>query len=471
MEESSRTLVILFSMHRCGSSLTANILQRLGLSLGPFELNGAAPSNPYGHFEAVPFLLLNRELQGLAFGFKDDLANSRQVHAQFCATEGEWPDEIPFPEDLLERGRSLIRALVSSGKVSGFKDPRTVLTWPFWERVLEDFPGLRVVPVSLVRSPYEIAMSLVSRRKGWCSYWDSLDVVAVHLRRQKAILECWDDRPPPLCFGSPSYLKVLESVVWRCGLTWDTSIALDVFDRTCVNQAPAAVLHPAQDLFESLLGDLELSRDVQGDRARLESDARSLEALRLQQWNSIQDQLTQAQAESQRARNRVAEAELQVCETHAQVHEAHAQVHEAQARLVEAERQRDQTQAQLDTALAEIRQASSRWDEIQARLNESHHRALQAQQRALQAQQRALQAQQRALQAQQRALRARDRALQAQDRALQARERELQAWQRNEALGARLARFESHPILGPALRGRRQLRRWMAALATGSTRS
>src|SRR5262249_54772188 len=169
MEESTRTLVILLSMHRCGSSLTANILQRLGLSLGPFELNGAAPSNPFGHFEAMPFMWLNRELQELAFGFKDDLSSSPQVHARFCETQGEWPEGIRFPEGLLERGRSLIRALVDSGKVSGFKDPRTVLTWPFWRRVLEDFPGLRVVPVSLVRSPHEIAMSLVSRRKGWCS--------------------------------------------------------------------------------------------------------------------------------------------------------------------------------------------------------------------------------------------------------------------------------------------------------------
>jgi hypothetical protein len=464
MEESTRTLVILLSMHRCGSSLTANILQRLGLSLGPFELNGAAPSNPFGHFEAMPFLWLNRELQELAFGFKDDLSSSPQVQARFCATEGEWPDEIPFPEDLLERGRSLIRALVDSGKVSGFKDPRTVLTWPFWRRVLDDFPGLRVVPVSLVRSPHEIAMSLVSRRKGWCSYWDSLDVIAVHLRRQKAILDYWDDRPPPLCFSSPSYLKRLESVVWQCGLTWDTSIALDVFDGTYVHQAPAAVPHRAQAFFESLLGDLELSRDPQGDRARLERDARSIEALRLQQWNSTQDQLSQAQAESQQGRIRVAEAELQV-------REAHAQVHEVQARLVEAERQRDQLQATLDVALGEIRQGLSRWDEIQAMLNESHYSERRVQERERQAQERERQAQEHERQAQERERQAQERERQAREQELLARDRESQAWQRNEALAARLARFESHPILGPALRGRRHLRRMIDAMATGSTRS
>ncbi len=443
------------------------------MSLGPFELLGAAPSNPFGHFEAVPFQLLNRELQSLAFGFKEDLPDSPQVHSRFCATGGVWPDEVPFPEDLLERGRALIRDLVDSGEVSGFKDPRTVLTWPFWQRVLEDFPGLRVVPVSLLRSPHEIAMSLVSRRNGWSSYWDSLDAIAVHLRRQQAILEGWQDHPPSLCFGSPSYLNVLETVAGHCGLAWDTAIALDVFDAACVHQAPAAVPHIAQTLFEALVGDRMLLRDPQGDRARLERDARALEALRLQQWQSVQDQLAQVQAEAHAARARAAEAERQLQDALAQVREAHAQV-------VQADRQRDQTQANLDAALAEIRQASSRWEEMQVRLGESHHRELQAQERERQALEQERQAQARELEARDREREARDREREARDREREARDREreardrelvvrdreVQAWQRTEALSARLARFESHPILGPALRGRRRLRRVMDALAT-----
>ena len=44
MEGPQPTLVVLLCMHRCGSSLTTNILQRLGMSLGPFELMGAAPA-------------------------------------------------------------------------------------------------------------------------------------------------------------------------------------------------------------------------------------------------------------------------------------------------------------------------------------------------------------------------------------------------------------------------------------------
>ena len=63
MDDTGRTLVVFLSMHRCGSSVTASTLHSLGMSLGPFELNEALPSNPHGHFEAVPFLQLNRRIQ------------------------------------------------------------------------------------------------------------------------------------------------------------------------------------------------------------------------------------------------------------------------------------------------------------------------------------------------------------------------------------------------------------------------
>ena len=53
MEDTQRTLVILLSMHRSGSSLTANVFMEQGLSLGPWELCPAHPTNPHGHFEAI----------------------------------------------------------------------------------------------------------------------------------------------------------------------------------------------------------------------------------------------------------------------------------------------------------------------------------------------------------------------------------------------------------------------------------
>ena len=146
---------------------------------------GAAPSNPHGHFESLPFFTLNRKIQNLVFGFADDLPDSDESLNHFIECGGEWGDDVCIPEEFFTEGRSLIRALADSGPVSGFKDPRTILTWPFWKKVLDDLPDIRVVPLGLIRSPHEIAMSLVVRRDGWCGYWTSLDMVAIHFSDRK----------------------------------------------------------------------------------------------------------------------------------------------------------------------------------------------------------------------------------------------------------------------------------------------
>ena len=134
--------------------------------------------------------------------------------AAFLATEGRWDDWAEqVPEEYVQRGRSLIRTLLDSGKISGFKDPRTVLLWPFWRRVLSAFPGVRVVPVALLRSPHEIAMSLFTRFESGSGYWTCLDVVAVHFQQLQAIIESWNHPVPRVRFGGPHYFSDLERAV------------------------------------------------------------------------------------------------------------------------------------------------------------------------------------------------------------------------------------------------------------------
>ena len=308
MEDREHTLIVLLSMHRCGSSLTAQVLQRLGMSLGPFDLIGAEPTNPYGHFEALPFHHLNRRIQNLVFGFADDLPESPEVLARFCETKGRWDPGTYVPEEFLDEGRSLIRTLIDSGGVSGFKDPRTVLTWPFWERVLASFPGLRTIPLGLIRSPHEVAMSLVTRRGGWRGYWTSLDVIAIHFRRLKQILDSQPQQLPSLCFGNTAYLKTLEIAVRQAGLTWDAAAALDLFDSSAVHQLPAAVTHEAQEFFESMCGDVPTVCDCDTSRLRLEKDARLLEGMRLDQWKTIELKVSQTQQEAQKVSTRAGAA-------------------------------------------------------------------------------------------------------------------------------------------------------------------
>jgi hypothetical protein len=376
MEGTQPTFVVLLSMHRCGSSLTANILQRLGMSLGPFELNGAAPSNPHGHFESVPFMLLNREVQHLAYGFRDDLPDSAETLARFVETRGRWDDSITIPDKMIAEGRSLIRALLYSGRVAGFKDPRTVLTWPFWERVLDGFPRLRVVPVGLVRSPHEIAMSLVTRRNGLIGYWSALDVVAVHLLRLKQILEARNDHPGCVCFRDPNYLTALQDVVRQCGLTWDEGVINEVFDHTCVHHVPAAIVHESQELFDLLVA-RPLTPDSRKNQAQLDRDSRAVEEMRLRECRANRERIVE---------------------------------------LEEAERRSREIERHLQTTLARLADSERLYEQTTEALN-----AMQA-------------------------------------KLIASQEREIRAWEHNEQLRDRLQRFESHPIIGVALRSRRRLR-------------
>jgi hypothetical protein len=445
MENTERTLVILLTMHRCGSSLTTNVLQRLGMSLGPFELLKAAPSNPYGHFESVPFWRLNQQIQNLAFGFLDDLPDSPETLARFLDTNGHWDEGTLIPDELFTEGRSLIRALVNSGQISGFKDPRTVLTWPFWKRVLESFPGLRVVPVTLLRSPHEVAMSLVVRRGGSYGYWTSLDLVAIHFQRQKAILESWEPHPPCLCFGSPEYLRTLEAVSQYCGLNWNAITASEVFDRSCVHHLPASVPHEAQDLFESLYEGAAPSGDPEKNRDQLESDARLLESLRLEQWQLATQQMLDAREQTQQANQRVVEARQQTGDVEARLAEVQSQLLDSHARGFDSHARVLDSHARVVEVQALLISEQQRMNELQAQLNQS--------QAALGQSQAALSQSQTALNQSQAEI------IQSQAEIIQSRDREIHAWQQNVELKVRVQKMESHPLLGPALRTRRRMRR------------
>jgi hypothetical protein len=358
MEESKPALIVLLTMHRCGSSLATSLLQRLGMSLGPYELLGANPSNPHGHFESVPFLELNRKVQRFALGFADDIPDTEETLARFLQSRGRWNAGIRVPEEMLAEGRWLIKGLVASGDVSGFKDPRTVLTWPFWRQVLEEFPAVRVVPVGLIRTPHEIAMSLVTRAAGRIGYWTALDVVAVHFDRQKEILDSVPGRPPCVSFGSREYLENLEVVAEYCGLKWDRETMESGVDPECVHHVPAAVRHASQSYFASLRGPQPVAFDREQDDSQLEADARRVDKLRVAE-------LRAADAEIDAYRQRARDADARIGELERRAQEQSDRFLEAMSRLADVQSQSIAHQREL----AEMLQAErSKLADVENRL-------------------------------------------------------------------------------------------------------
>jgi hypothetical protein len=483
MEDTQRTLIVLLTMHRSGSSVATSILHRLGMSLGPFELVGASLTNSHGYFEAAPILELNQDVQKLVYGFAQDLPESEEALDEFVARQGmiDWPE---IPAHLLSRGQSLIEQLLESGTISGFKDPRTVLLWPFWERVLTAFPQIRVAPVALLRSPHEIAMSLSSRvavAHGIYGYWDCLDVVAIHFNRLKRIL---DDRTlgaPVVRFGSPSFLDDLAETARYCGLMWDAEHAAEMIDRSCVHHIAARVPHESQHLYDSLCGQCALF-DPHANQDRLNADSRVCERMawrRVRRAESTakstldllaasQAQLTQSQVELRQAQDELHRAHEQLRKSHDEVRAAHHKVRDTSDQLRAAHDQVRATNNQLLASHQQVRETNDQLREAHHRLREGYDQLREAHDQARNLSQNLRETYEHLHRSQEHntnlAEVVRQTNLALEQSHLDAHNLRHICDEQRQNLG----KFEEHPLLGAALRGRRRLRR---ALDTMGLRS
>ena len=143
--------VILVGMHRSGTSLTARILEALGVDMGP--------DATHAHHESISFVMRNRLL--------------------LTATKADWDQPRPFLDAIRDPDWSRALSLLleqtviaprswllslhepppgSTNSEWGWKDPRSSLTWPLW---LELYPNARFVRVQRNRS--DVISSLVTR--------------------------------------------------------------------------------------------------------------------------------------------------------------------------------------------------------------------------------------------------------------------------------------------------------------------
>lgn len=137
-------------MGRSGSSVTARVLNLLGVDLGPQEtmLEAKPGDNPRGFWEQRAIMELNDEI---------------------FATYGSswWQPNLPpgwhrSPEiaPLKEKARAILASHFDGSRLWGWKDPRNSLTVPFWQDLV---PNLRYV--ICLRSPTESAASHHARSR------------------------------------------------------------------------------------------------------------------------------------------------------------------------------------------------------------------------------------------------------------------------------------------------------------------
>ena len=397
----NKTLVVVLSMHRSGSSLTTNVLQRLGMSLGPFDLLGATEFNKYGHFEAVPIYELDKELMQLLFGFTEDVPETEDLLQRFCESEGRWLAEEVIPESMYQRGRELIAQLIGSGSISGFKDPRVPLLWPFWNAVFRSFRDVRIVPVFTARTPHEVAMSIFTRSQGLLPYRAALDVAAVHFRRMNEIRSNWGPDHCLVRFDSSSFWHDLRQAADLCGLEWRSDVFLDIYDPKSRHQHPNLVAHHAHTRFQQLVGETAAENVIQDDLlAFLERDAALREkTLRAQIIESrgaaeqFRQQLTQAQEEIRHAADQAKQLEQQLTEVQGQKAEIEQQTLQLDQQLSDSRTQSellkqrvDLVETQLAQSLEECTRTKQLADQIERQLAQTRAQEEQVSQQAQQLQ-------------------------------------------------------------------------------------
>lgn len=155
-----RTAVSVLGMSRSGTSVTARVLDVLGVYLGADEelMPAAAENNPAGFWEHQGIADLNEEILAVLGG----APRQRWRHPPVLRAGWERDSRL---EQLRGEAASMLRRSFGGRPLWGWKDPRTCLTLPFWRRVLADLPGVesRLRYVICLRHPLEVAASLRAR--------------------------------------------------------------------------------------------------------------------------------------------------------------------------------------------------------------------------------------------------------------------------------------------------------------------
>jgi hypothetical protein len=193
--------VCIIGMHRSGTSITARLLNILGLNLGPSDdLMGPNPSNPTGHFEHLGFLKINEALLRRFGGSWDNPP----------ALPPGWQQDSVV-QSLARQASKLAEVMSADGRSWGWKEPRTTVLLPFWRTVIH---GLRYV--ICVRNPLEVAESLIQR-----DGMTIADACTLWRRYMQAALEHTAGQPRTLIFYKDFFydpLCELNRLAEFCGL-------------------------------------------------------------------------------------------------------------------------------------------------------------------------------------------------------------------------------------------------------------
>lgn len=247
-------------MHRSGTSMTAHVLNVMGVYLGEeSDLVPPGPENPDGYWEHAALVEVNDEILH-EFGGGWDLP---------VQLPAGWVHERSLTP-LRERAQHILSEL-EDHDVWGWKDPRNSLTLPFWRALV---PQLKIVVC--VRHPLEVALSL--QRRGMFSYSLSVELWRIYNER----LLAWTHSDDRLVSAYDQYFDDGKREVGRLAEFAGLPTSGDVFT------AALTSVNPGRRHWQLDLDDLK-DANVSADIVALYRDLRHQAGIRerRRRWRSV----------------------------------------------------------------------------------------------------------------------------------------------------------------------------------------
>lgn len=149
--------VIVLGMHRSGTSMTAEIVKRMGVHMGDRLLGGQRVDNPGGHCEDLDFLGINKQVLDLAGGDWRNVPAQKAIRVAFEQKRGEIAE--------------LIAQKAAHGRDWGWKDPRTAVMARCYLDLMAEIGIGDIRIVWTQRRSGDIVQSLIRRNGGKAREW------------------------------------------------------------------------------------------------------------------------------------------------------------------------------------------------------------------------------------------------------------------------------------------------------------
>lgn len=352
----------IIGMHRSGTSLTASLLQDVGVCLGD-HLVGEDVGNEKGHYEDLDFVEFHKKLL-------------RSQSLDLDGLTGE--SEITILERYHEMAQKILNEKTKRS-LWGWKDPRTTLFLDFWLNLL---PETRFILV--FRSPWEVVDSLY--RRGSDELIEAYPEKAVDLwmHYNQKMLEFYDQHPEKCLLVNLS--KVVESppaFIDAINHKFNLSLpdpASDIIDLSLLG-SEISKSHRPRFMQEYFPEAVNLYRELNQKAAPFQEDWGKIEAKLTPPYSAkdtgIRDWIElgrlkrahkqqkaeflkvnqQTQAELQRTQTELLQTQSQMREIHAEAVQINDKLIEAYGQLQQNQPELDEMRSQLEQAQAQIQQA------------------------------------------------------------------------------------------------------------------